>query len=249
MCGVKSKMLYPDFGTGFARLVVLVLFLLCVVSPLSAAADWFFLGGGEETVESVQVESLPSVTVQEVTKEQVQEDQPVLVADSEPLQTPSTNYSGTSLDKLTQDLKALSTTAQNSMLTSSEVKQGLIELQNNWESYKKLEEVEDEALYSALDAISALESSNSEQADNIARLTERLDSATSTKAYGRVGGVIGFDNLEPIWGITGALGVRFGESFLTEVGASYMLGSFTKPIDLTPSLDKLQISASVGWEW
>lgn len=96
--------------------------------------------------------------------------------------------------------------------------------------------------------IADLKTENAAQADELAYLNGAYDAETSTKAYARIGGVLGFENSIPAFGVSGALGLRFGKGLLTEVGAQYMIGTIKDPV-VPFSLDNLTITAGIGWEW
>ena len=92
---------------------------------------------------------------------------------------------------------------------------------------------------------------NAQQADDLAYLRGAYDKESGTKAFAKVGAVIGFEEMLPTWGVSASLGARFGKGFLLEAGAQYMIGTFN-PGNLiydNPSLDNLAITTSIGWEW
>ena len=87
---------------------------------------------------------------------------------------------------------------------------------------------------------------NIKQADKIAK----LEKEAGTKAYITLGGVIGFDNMSPQYGVTGSLGVRIGNSLMLEAGVEYMLGNLSDPFNINFTsfdLDDLRVTASIGW--
>ena len=87
---------------------------------------------------------------------------------------------------------------------------------------------------------------NAEQADRIADLEQEAKS----KAYLKIGGVIGFeDSYMPTWGLSFTIGSKIGRNILLEAGAEYDIGTLSKPLQgLTdPALNRLRITTAVGW--
>lgn len=249
MCGIKSKKNSRHFGTGCVLPVLFALFLLFAASPLSAAADWFFLNGN---AKSTQEESQPApveVITATVTSQEQTYQVPVLQEAYKESAEPSTSYNQVSLEKLETKLTSLANDLNSSIMISGDSKTELAALKNDFEAYKKIEEAEDAMHQQAIFAVAELEKANKTQSDQIADISARLDEAESTKAYAKLGGTIGFKDAIPTFGVTGALGIRWGGSFLTELGASYMVGSFAGSPILAPSIDNLSVSACIGWEW
>lgn len=90
---------------------------------------------------------------------------------------------------------------------------------------------------------------NAAQADEIARKDALLKKEQGTKAFGKINGVLSFENNLPVFGAGASLGLRFGRGLLIEVGANYMIGNLITAPVLDLSLDRLSIIASIGWEW
>ena len=86
---------------------------------------------------------------------------------------------------------------------------------------------------------------NAEQADEIAELA----SEAKSKAYVIIGGVLGFDNNLPTYGVYGKIGTKIGKNLLLEAGAEYDIGSLAKPFGGITSfaLDNFRVTAGIGW--
>lgn len=97
--------------------------------------------------------------------------------------------------------------------------------------------------------LAEVEKLNAQQADDLAYLRGAYDKETSTKAMAEVGAVLGFEDNEPVWGVSGAIGARFGKGFIAKLGAQYIIGDFESVPSLDPNLDRLTLTSSIGWEW
>lgn len=231
------------FSGGYGMLckaLLVSLLLLCVV--VSQLAAWPIRSERKEasqTPVASQAYTVPSTA-------QVQTAQ----------QTPSTSSSKESASELREQLSAL----QEDLTSSKKVTQGMrddfADLIAAFQSYISLEDVEDSLAVDnsgKLDKVQGQLSDvlikNAEQADRLAEIASALEKERGTKFFARVGGVIGFSDLMPTWGVSTSLGVRFGKGFLVEAGAQYMIGDFVSMPTIKPDLDKLQLTASVGWEW
>jgi len=77
---------------------------------------------------------------------------------------------------------------------------------------------------------------------------EQVAKAKKAKFYASIGGVVGFKDSEPQWGLSTDMGVRFGGGLMVGAGLGYMVGSFTElPTEF--DVDGLTIRLSVGKEW
>ena len=101
MCSKRSRNGLRSFGSGFARRVASVLFLLCAVSPLWAA-DWAFL---KEQAQDVSVSTVSQAVVQEV--QEVQELASIQPVSQEPTKVLSTASTESSVNKLPELLTQL----------------------------------------------------------------------------------------------------------------------------------------------
>lgn len=91
--------------------------------------------------------------------------------------------------------------------------------------------------------IDELATLNAAQADEIAR-------SQGSKAYARLTTSVGFEEglMSPSLWLGGAVGTRIGDGLLLDVGAQYKLGTVNN-FFITPSIENLMLSFSVGWEW
>lgn len=96
------------------------------------------------------------------------------------------------------------------------------------------------SLTAQIDELAAL---NAAQADEIAR-------SQGSKAYARLTTSVSFEEglMTPSLWLGGAVGARIGDGLLLDVGAQYKLGTVNN-FFITPSIENLMLSFSVGWEW
>lgn len=76
--------------------------------------------------------------------------------------------------------------------------------------------------------IEELSEANSKQADDIVYLQGMYDKETKTMFFANAGGVIGFDDYDPLWGVTANFGIKLSKGLMLSTGATYMEGSFTQ---------------------
>ncbi len=81
-------------------------------------------------------------------------------------------------------------------------------------------------------------------ADNTALLKEK-----KSKFFADLGLAFGFENKALMYGFAGDIGMRFGSSLMGKLGATYMFGSFSDIKNISWNIDKLTVSATIGWEW
>lgn len=153
-------------------------------------------------------------------------------------------------------MNALQEVLTSSKKVTQDMKDDFSDLITAFQTYVALEDAEDSLAIDnsgKLDKVQGQLSDvlvrNAEQADRLAAIESELKREKGTKFFARVGGVIGFNDLLPTWGVSSSLGVRFGKGFLIEAGAQYMIGDFVSVPTIKPDLDNLQLTASVGWEW
>ena len=231
------------------RLSLCLLVLLLVSCSL-----WAFPGRRARTqeletlvVQEVQEEVLPVVpAVEEVEAPAVAEEAPVLPEVVEEMH--SENISNETSEAISNELKNLSENLNEKSKVSGKTLDDL-------KATLSLISAGVDAVTADRDELLALYQGqldqNAKQADDLAYLRGAYDKETKTKAFAKVGAVIGFDKLMPTWGLSASLGARFGKGFLLEAGAQYMLGTF-EPGNLLyneATLDNLAITTSIGWEW
>ncbi len=83
-----------------------------------------------------------------------------------------------------------------------------------------------------------------------AALADAYKSETvKTRLFADLGVAFGFKGDSLLYGLTGDMGLKFGQGLMFKTGATYMVGSFSDIKDFSWSLDKLTLTATVGWEW
>lgn len=227
--GKESKML--------CKALLVSLFLLCVV--VSQLAAWPIKPSAAKT-ENVSQEETP-VSIQTI------------------LEMPSTISSDSS--------EKISATASTALRKSSPISEGeyaiteeqyaklvaeLTALKGLQEAAEATESIEDELDQALAEENKNLKEShaaalelNAEQADEIADLAAEAKS----KAYITVGGLLGFEDNLPTYGVYGKIGTKIGKSLLLEAGAEYDLGTLSDPLRgiRQPSLNNMRVTAGIGW--
>lgn len=244
-------------GRGSRKLFRVVLVSFCLlwvaVSPLAA---WPQLFGGRDKSVEIPAES-PAPEVEETV---------TVVATPQPQPQPSTSYSENSgtvstTPSTSSEVSLISsdTAAYNEL--SAEIKAEFAALTRKIEEAKGTEKIEDslaEDVGNELDSVGAkLDNAlqaNADQADKLAVQSAEIDTLKaslkkeqSMKTFAELNFLLGFEDLKPEYGVGAAMGLRFGKGLMLKLGANYMVGSFTKVP--TFSLDDLQITAGIGWEW
>ena len=106
-------------------------------------------------------------------------------------------------------------------------------------------------LLEARDVAGALRDASDAKDDEIQSLKADLAKAereAGTKPYLMLDGIVGFDDMKPEFGVGLTVGARIGDGLLLDVGAQYKLGTVNN-FFITPSIENLMLSFSVGWEW
>ena len=119
----------------------------------------------------------------------------------------------------------------------------LAKLETQLASLEQSEAISEAEYKANKDTLVALLEANAKQADRLAA----LENEAGSKAYGKVYGVVGFEELSPTFGVGAGIGVRIGDSFMVEAGADYMIGRFNNPLNINWDMDKLRITAGFGW--
>lgn len=126
-------------------------------------------------------------------------------------------------------------------------------LKSQLESLKGVNAITDEQYEEVLFSLNNVAEKNTTLADenayNSGYIAGLEKKEKQTKLFANAGGVIGFKDSAPTWGVTGNFGVKIGSGLMISTGASYMLGDFSTPLKLGWDLDNLAINATIGWEW
>ena len=72
---------------------------------------------------------------------------------------------------------------------------------------------------------------------------------TKTRFFADFGVAFGFSEKTILYGATADFGLKLGRGLMIKTGATYMIGDFSDFKNVEWSLDKLTVSATVGWEW
>ena len=162
--------------------------------------------------------------------------------------TSCSNGTGKELKDLSQVLSQL----QTGKKVTAEIHEQALALQNELESYFKLEEIEDaeEArLKQEYDVnIAFLSESNRTLEEENTALQEKLDKAVRSKFFANVGALYNFKGK---LGVSTSVGMRIGDGMMVSTGVQYMmgpLGDFLKSFSAFDAED-LTASITVGWEW
>ena len=246
MCSKNSKHGLRSFGSGFARRLVSVLFLLCAVSPLWAA-DWAFL---KEQAQDVSASNVSQAVVQEVPEvQELASIQPVSQEPTKVLSTASTESSVNKLPELLTQLTELEAQSKKSILVTDSLRNDLTDLKTKLEAFEQTEAAEDEIHQETINALAVAENTNIRQAEEIVSLSEALKSEVRSKGYVRLSGLVGFDDeMTPEYGAGLSIGVRAGRHALLELGAQMMIGSIKQPL-YEFSLKNVVGVVSIGWEF
>ncbi len=84
--------------------------------------------------------------------------------------------------------------------------------------------------------------------DKLVEDNTKLLKEKKSKFFADAGLAFGFEQQALQFGLAGDIGMRFGSSLMGKIGVTYMFGSFAKA-DFGWNIDKLTVSATVGWEW
>ena len=162
--------------------------------------------------------------------------------------TSCSNGTGKELKDLSQVLSQL----QTGKKVTAEIHEQALALQNELESYFKLEEIEDaeEArLKQEYDVnIAFLSESNRTLEEENTALQEKLKKAVKSKFFANVGALYNFKGK---LGVSTSVGMRIGDGMMVSTGVQYMmgpLGDFLKSFSAFDAED-LTASITVGWEW
>lgn len=248
MCGRDSKL--------GVKGILLLSALLLLASPVWSVGYLAELLGvrsmaGTSSQQSQELQAQPSQEMEETEMKTTDEVLESLQEEQLRLSEMSETELSQKLNNLLQALETKSIELDKLLATYD----GSVEsLKAQLESLKGAAQISDKMYDETLSSLNELAVKNTELADKnaynegfIAGLEKK---EKQTKFFGNVGGVIGFKNSLPTWGITGNMGMKIGSGLMIGTGLSYMLGDFAKnPINLEWSLDNLSINATIGWEW
>lgn len=162
--------------------------------------------------------------------------------------------SETELLQRVQDLSSASEQVSTDFKNELTAINGSLEsLKTQLDSLKGVNAISDEMYSEALSSLNNLAEKNTalsdENAYNSGYIAGLEKKEKQTKFFANVGGVIGFNNSIPTWGVTSNIGLKMGHGLMIGTGLSYTIGDFTTPVELKWDLDKLSINATIGWEW
>lgn len=162
--------------------------------------------------------------------------------------TSCSNGTGTELKDLSQVLSQL----QTGKKVTAEIHEQALALQNELETYFKLEEIEDaeEArLKQEYDVnIAFLSESNRTLEEENTSLQEKLKNAVRSKFFANVGALYNFKGK---LGVSTSVGMRIGDGMMVSTGVQYMMGPLGDLLKSFSAFDAEDLTASitVGWEW
>lgn len=163
----------------------------------------------------------------------------------EAIKATPTESSETSEETLTTSIESSELTVETPAPVVPELDEDIVEL----DSRKSLkgadyEEFKTKYIQAKTDVYALMEKNDELVADNTALLKEK-----KSKFFADLGLAFGFENKALMYGFAGDIGMRFGSSLMGKLGASYMFGSFADIKNISWNIDKLTVSATIGWEW
>lgn len=243
MCSRNSK-------NGTKRIVAFALVFALLASPCFARASWDAL---LNLVKDLRTDSLnlSSVESQESLEEAIEMAEALMkeenAKEAESLENPSTQPSEKEKKEAIQALENLLKEYQKESIESEKLTDdvliSLAKLETQLASLEQSDALTEAEYKANKDTLVALLEANAKQADRLAA----LENETGSKAYGKIYGVIGFEDAFPTYGIGAGLGVRIGNSFMLEAGADYMLGDFKSMPSFKWDINNMRITAGFGW--
>ena len=225
MCGRKSKI-------GFRGIAIGSFLLLLLASPCFAAASW----GAFTSGDSAKAE--PIATIEEPTLEEPSQNDTSGTVPEPISETPSESSNPPSMNPEEVEKLELQDAAE------------LVKNSGVWLSAGDRTFIIDK-LESADGKLAALKEASEAKDKEIADLKDDLskaDSATGTRAYLMLDGIIGFQDRIPEYGVGLTLGTRIGNHAMVELGADYTIGRFSDGMTIKQfSIDNFEFRASVGW--
>lgn len=235
---------------GAKRIAVSLLALLLLASPCFARASWDALLNLVKDLRT-DSQSQSSVESQESLAEAIEMAEALMIEEnakeSESLENPSTQPSEQEKKEAIQALENLLKEYQKESIESEKLTDdvliSLAKLETQLASLEQSDAISEAEYKANKDTLVALLEANAKQADRLAA----LENEAGSKAYGKVYGVIGFEDAFPTYGIGAGIGVRVGDSFMIEAGADYMLGDFKSMPSIKWNINNMRITAGFGW--
>lgn len=129
------------------------------------------------------------------------------------------------------------------------------ELVKSIELIKSIDEAEDQIASNTVSELKDISAQLDTIKGDLAKKTGEYDEIVrtlkkeqSTKFFANIGLVLGFQNSEPIYGLSSAFGLRFGKGMTLAIGAQYMFGAFSNMI-FEKNIDRIAFTGAIGWEW
>lgn len=232
---------------GAKRIAVSLLALLLLASPCFARASWDALlnlvkglptGSQSQSLEESKESLEEAVKMAEELMENPQEES----LEKESTQ-PSEQEKTEALMKLENLLKEYQKESIDSEKLTDDVLISLAKLETQLNSLEQNDAISEAEYRANKSTLVALIEANAQQADRLAA----LENEAGSKAYGKLYGVIGFEDAFPTYGIGAGIGVRIGDSFMVEAGADYMLGDFKSMPSFKWDIDNMRLTAGFGW--
>lgn len=232
---------------GAKRIAVSLLALLLLASPCFARASWDAL---VNLVKGLPTDS-QSQSFKE-SKESLEEavkmaEELMMEPPQESLENPSIQPSEQEKKEAIQALENLLKEYQKESIESEKLTDdvliSLAKLETQLNSLEQNDAISEAEYKANKSTLVALIEANAQQADRLAA----LENEAGSKAYGKVYGVIGFEDAFPTYGVGAGLGVRIGDSFMIEAGADYMLGDFKSMPSFKWDIDNMRLTAGFGW--
>lgn len=231
---------------GAKNIVVLCFVFVLLASPCFARASWGGLFSTKET----------TVSSAEVLKESVSlspEEFSQVVSTELSEKTENVNY-----EELMSQYNALEKAFTESELRMQNVENWYNNLVTQLDNYAQSDKISEAEYQSVVDMVGSLADMGDKQISKIDEQNEKiaqqdaeiakLKKASGTVAYGKFNALVGFENAIPNWSLGLALGTKFKNGMMLEMGANYRVGDLNdKLFNLGWDIDRLSVNASIGW--
>lgn len=233
---------------GAKRIAVSLLALLLLASPCFARASWDALVNlvkGLPTDSQSQSLKESKESLEEAVK--MAEELMMETPQEESLENPSIQPSEQEKKEAIQALENLLKEYQKESIASEKLTDdvliSLAKLETQLASLEQSDAISEAEYKANKSTLVSLIEANAQQADRLAA----LENEAGSKAYGKIYGVVGFEDAFPTYGIGAGIGVRIGDSFMIEAGADYMLGDFKSMPSFKWDIDNMRLTAGFGW--